>query len=52
VEEEAVEIRADLDGLREDVRRGFRFVPLFNFFGKAAKRVAKAKKPRASAKKA
>ncbi|HWU24356.1 MAG TPA: hypothetical protein VN086_01215 [Candidatus Paceibacterota bacterium] len=39
VEDEAAEIRADLDELREGVKKGFRLVPWFNFFGKAAKRM-------------
>jgi hypothetical protein len=46
VEEETDEIRADLDDLREDLREGFRFVPLFHFFGKAARRAVKRKNAR------
>lgn len=41
VEEETAEIRADLSELREGVKKGFRFVPWFHFFGKAGKRVAR-----------
>ncbi len=41
VEEEAGEIREDLGELRSDLKKGFRFVPWFNFFGKTAKRVSR-----------
>ena len=41
VEDEAAEIRADLDDLREGVKRKLRFVPWFNFFGKAGMRRAR-----------
>jgi hypothetical protein len=51
VEEETDEIRADLDELRGNVRKGFRFVPLFHFFGKAALRSAKRKRARTKARK-
>ncbi len=50
VEDEAQEIRADLDEMREGMQKGFRFVPLFNFFAKSAKRVAP-KKTRTRARK-
>lgn len=46
VHEEATEIRADLDDLRADVSKGFRFVPWFTFFGKLGKRAARNKKTR------
>lgn len=49
VKEEAMEIRADLDTMREDMKEGFRFVPLFKFFGKSAKRVARKKMARKKA---
>jgi hypothetical protein len=51
VHEEAEEIRADLNELREDVKRGFRFVPFFNFFSKTAKRSMKKKSARKTAQK-
>ncbi len=47
VEEEAQEIREDLDEMREEIRDGKnRFLSLFSFFGKGAKRVAKHTKRR------
>lgn len=46
VEEEAQEIREDLDELRSGLKNGFRFVPWFSFFGKTAKRVSRKKAPR------
>jgi hypothetical protein len=55
VEEETDEIRADLDDLRDDLREGFRSVPLlplFHFFGKAARRAVQRKKARRRSRKA
>lgn len=49
VQEEAMEIRADLDEMREGMKEGFRFVPLFNFFGKSAKRATRKKPARRKA---
>lgn len=46
VEEEAQELRADLDELREGVKDKFRLVPWFNFFGKAGKRATRKKASR------
>ncbi len=51
VHEEAEEIRADLDELRNDVKAGFRFVPFFNFFSKTAKRGTRKKSARKTAQK-
>ncbi|MDB4991760.1 MAG: hypothetical protein JWL75_5 [Parcubacteria group bacterium] len=51
VQESAEEIRADFDELREDVKRGFRFVPFFNFFSKTAKRGTPKKSARKTAQK-
>ncbi|MDB5190294.1 MAG: hypothetical protein JWN49_620 [Parcubacteria group bacterium] len=44
VEEETEAIRADLDEMRGGIKRGLRFVPLFSFFGKTAKRLSSTKK--------
>jgi hypothetical protein len=44
VEEEAAEIRSDLNDLRAELHKGFRFVPWLSFFGKSAKRIASHKK--------
>ncbi|CAN5738557.1 hypothetical protein BH11PAT2_BH11PAT2_00280 [soil metagenome] len=44
VEEETGAIRADLDEMRSGIKRGLRFVPLFSFFGKTAKRLSSTKK--------
>lgn len=44
VEEEAAEIRADLDGLRKDMKKGLRLVPWFGFFGKLARRTSSRKR--------
>jgi hypothetical protein len=47
VEGEAQEIREDLDELREEIRDGKnRFLSLFSFFGKGARRVTKHTKRR------
>jgi hypothetical protein len=46
VEEEAAEIRADLSELRSGLKKGFRFVPWFGFFGKTAKRLSTKKRAR------
>ncbi|MDB5245189.1 MAG: hypothetical protein JWN90_294 [Parcubacteria group bacterium] len=44
VEEETGAIRADIDEMRDGIKRGLRFVPLFSFFGKTAKRLSSTKK--------
>ncbi len=44
VQEETESIRADLSEMRHDIKRGLRFVPLFSFFGKTAKRLSSTKK--------
>jgi predicted RND superfamily exporter protein len=44
VEEETSAIRADLSDMRDDIKRGLRFVPLFTFFRKTAKRLTSTKK--------
>lgn len=49
VGEEAEEIRADIRELREGVKKGFRFVPWFHFFGKTSKRLTRKKAPRKKA---
>ena len=49
VEEETAEIREDLGELRSGLKKGFRFVPWFTFFGKTARRVARKKTPRKNA---
>lgn len=41
VEDEAAEIRADLDELRAGVKKKFRFVPWFTFLGKMGKRMTR-----------
>jgi hypothetical protein len=46
VEEEATLMRADLDELREGVKKGFRLVPWLNFFGKVGKRLPRKSAPR------
>lgn len=51
VEEEAAEIRADLEDLREGVKEKFRFVPWFTFFGKAGKRLSRRSAARKKARK-
>ncbi len=44
VEEETEAIRADLEDMRGGIKRGLRFVPLFTFFRKTAKRLSSTKK--------